>query len=122
MRRRATLERLWERYRLPILGGALFLLSALVTLLLLLARGGPPAAQAPQPAAAAPAETEPLLLSELILPDRQSPQEVESFRTPLKRWGDEQVRRFWVPLESVVKDILIKENDRRIRKLFEGIP
>jgi hypothetical protein len=32
------------------------------------------------------------------------------------------VKRFWVPLNEVVQEILRKENDRRVEKLFEGVP
>jgi hypothetical protein len=43
-------------------------------------------------------------------------------RSPLKRWSEEQVDRFWIPLKEIALDLVQRENDRRIEELFEGIP
>jgi hypothetical protein len=43
-------------------------------------------------------------------------------RPKLDRWRDEQVNRYWIPLEELALDLVRKENDRRIEALFEEIP
>ena len=43
-------------------------------------------------------------------------------RPKLERWGDEQVNRYWIPLEELALDLVRKENDRRIEMMFEEIP
>jgi hypothetical protein len=43
-------------------------------------------------------------------------------RPRLERWREEQVNRYWIPLEEIALDLVRRENDRRIEELFEGIP
>jgi hypothetical protein len=67
---------------------------------------------------------EPLSVQDLILPvplqgGRAAPY---LLRPKLDRWGDEQVNRYWIPLDELALDLVRKENDRRIELLFEEIP
>ncbi|MBN1524774.1 MAG: hypothetical protein JW904_09835 [Spirochaetales bacterium] len=43
------------------------------------------------------------------------------FRTPLPRWDDLLVSRFWIDPNEIGIDTLSKENDKNIRELFDGI-
>ncbi|UCF98970.1 MAG: hypothetical protein JSV89_05380 [Spirochaetaceae bacterium] len=43
-------------------------------------------------------------------------------RPKMDRWTEEQVKRYWIPLEEIAMDLIRRENDRRIEKLFEDIP
>ena len=43
-------------------------------------------------------------------------------RQRLERWSEQQVQRYWIPLEDIALDLVVKENDRRIESLFEDIP
>ena len=43
-------------------------------------------------------------------------------REPIDRWSDQQVQRYWIPLDKIAVDLIRKENDRRMRALFEGVP
>ena len=127
---------------------ALFLLSALVTLLILLSgrkqtgfeqaaeevpstsveqiigdfsASGGRAAQSPGSGSGA---AEALSVQDFILPREvkgDSP-EPHLLRPKLERWQEEQVNRYWVPLEDIARDLVRRENDRRIEKLFEDIP
>jgi hypothetical protein len=49
-------------------------------------------------------------------------QEPILLRPRLMRWREEQVGRYWIPLEDIAADIVRRENDRRIEELFEDIP
>lgn len=65
-----------------------------------------------------------LSVQDLILPMRVQKDSAEPYflRPKLDRWRDEQVNRYWIPLEELALDLVRKENDRRIEKLFEEIP
>ena len=65
-----------------------------------------------------------LSVQDLILPmPFQGDRTAQYFLRPkLDRWGDEQVNRYWIPLEELALDLVRKENDRRIEMLFEEIP
>jgi hypothetical protein len=65
-----------------------------------------------------------LSVQDLILPiPLQGDGGAQYFLRPkLDRWGDEQVNRYWIPLEELALDLVRKENDRRIEMLFEEIP
>jgi hypothetical protein len=111
---------------LLLAGAVLFALSMAVTLAVLLAagrRGGEPAVRPP---AAGRAETSPFRLRarDFILeePVEEPSPEIFFFRPPLPRWSEEQVKRYWVPLNDVVLEILRRENDRRVQRLFDGVP
>ena len=125
MRKRLWPEKLTPR-QLLIVGATLFVLSIMVTLAVLLGAGGWRPAPEPQPEAAA--RSEPALMRlrarDFILdePIEEPQPKIFFFRPPLARWSEEQVKRFWVPLNEVVQEILRKENDRRVEKLFEGVP
>jgi len=69
--------------------------------------------------------TEDLLsVQDLILPMSLQGHGVGQYflRPKLERWGDEQVNRYWIPLEELALDLVRKENDRRIEMMFEEIP
>jgi hypothetical protein len=65
-----------------------------------------------------------LSVQDLILPRRVQEDSAEPYllRPKLDRWRDEQVNRYWIPLEELALDLIRKENDRRIETLFEEIP
>jgi hypothetical protein len=65
-----------------------------------------------------------LSVQDLILPMRVQGDSAEPYllRPKLNRWRDEQVNRYWIPLEELALDLVRKENDRRIETLFEEIP
>ncbi len=125
MRQRLWPEKLTPR-QLLIVGATLFVLSIMVTLAVLLGTGLRRPAPEARPEAAAPAEPSPTRLRapDFILdePIEEPQPKIFFFRPPLARWSEEQVKRFWVPLNEVVQEILRKENDRRVEKLFEGVP
>jgi hypothetical protein len=104
----------------------LFVLSLLVTLAVLLAAGRQGSAPAAVRQSAPGAETRPALLRtrDFILeePVEEPQPEIFFFRPQFSRWTEEQVERFWVPLDEVLLEHLRRENDRRIEKLFEGVP
>ena len=125
----------------------LFLVSVLVTLIVLLygrngLEGGPdeqpaltsveqliddfsrPASGARQSAGAGTGGEHVLNVQDFILPQvvkGDSPEPI-LLRPRLKRWREEQVSRYWIPLEDIAADIVRRENDRRIEELFEDIP
>lgn len=125
MRKRLWPEQLTPR-QLLIAGAALFVLSVIVTLAVLLPAGGRRSEPAAEPEAAARGEPSPLKLRarDFILdePVEEPQPEIYFFRPPLARWSEEQVKRFWVPLNEVAQEILRQENDRRVEKIFEGVP
>ena len=43
-------------------------------------------------------------------------------RPRVSRWSDEQVNRYWIPLEEIALDLVGRENNRSIEQLFEEIP
>ena len=127
---------------------ALFLLSALVTLLILLAGRNPvepepevqevpigsveqiigdfsgSGAGAGEPVGIGTGGGEALSVQDFVLPRNvkgDSP-EPHLLRPRLERWREEQVNRYWIPLEDIAADLVRRENDRRIEKLFEDIP
>jgi len=125
----------------------LFLVSVLVTLIVLLSgrnglEGEPdeqppltsveqliddfsrPASGARQLAGAGTGGEHVLNVQDFILPQvvkGDSPEPI-LLRPRLKRWREEQVGRYWIPLEDIAADIVRRENDRRIEELFEDIP
>jgi hypothetical protein len=127
---------------------ALFVVSALVTLLILLSgrrgidavaeRENAPVTSVEQlledfSGSGAPAgQAAGMRLSAVEAPSVQDfilPQDVKGdspephlLRPRLERWGEEQVGRYWIPLEDIALDLLRRENDRRIEQLFEDIP
>lgn len=115
-----------RRWRPPILAG-LFLLSALVTFLVML-----PSMRRPATAAAEPRErpvgTEAIDLS-VSLPDFLLPEEsaaggqgIELFRRRFTSWSEEQVRRFWIPVREIARDVLERKNDEEVDALFQDLP
>jgi hypothetical protein len=125
LRKRLRLEELTPR-RLLLAGAALFGLSILVTLAVLLSAGGRSKASAPEPKAAPPVVTGSVRLAarDFILeePVEEPQPEIYFVRPQFSRWSEEQVERFWVPLDEVLLEHLRRENDARIEKLFEGVP
>jgi hypothetical protein len=116
LRRRLRLEALSPLQRI-LAGGGLFALSILITLAILLSGGR-------RPAPAPPAEQARLGLQDFLLADSPPPvqPDIFLFREPQARWTDEQLRRFWVPPEEVILEILVRENDRRIDRLLQEVP
>ena len=116
MRRRLRLEALSPLQRI-VAGGGLFVLSILITLAILLAGGR-------RPAPAQPAEQTRLGLQDFLLADSPPPvqPEIFLFRERQARWSEEQLRRFWIPPEKVILEILVRENDRRIDRLLQEVP
>ncbi len=101
----------------------LFILSALVTLAVL--SSGRSAAAREVPVSSIEQIIDDLLsVQDLILPMRVQEDRAELYllRPKLDRWQDEQVNRYWIPLEKLALDLVRKENDRRIEALFEEIP
>ena len=109
-----------------VLGIGLFLLSCLVTLLVLGARkgGGREEAQAAESGKTAPEEGVSLSWSDFIASYEQptAPSPPYLLREPLRSWSQEQVKRYWVPLDDIARQMIKKENDRRIEELFSAIP
>jgi len=127
---------------------ALFLLSALITLLILLSGRDkvdlePEAEEVPitsveqiigdfsgsgaesqQSIRLGSGVEDTLSVQDFILPRNvkgDSP-EPHLLRAKLERWQEEQVNRYWIPLADIASDLIRRENDRRIEKLFEDIP
>ena len=139
MRRRVTLERILPRSpetrRLVLAAVGLFFGSAAITLIILLAGGGTRGRAAEAPPELEPAVPQPVRvevgIGDLLLPDAlhhpiQEPALPGGppylLRAPMSRWAEEQVRRYWVPLEEIAIEELMQENDRRIEELFEEVP
>lgn len=130
MRRRPSLSEIFpariEARRAALIGAGFFLLAFLVTLIALLVGagrkpGGAPVKEQPQASAAA---ARALGIQDFILEfeEERTQPAIYPFRERMSRWTKEQVRRYWIPLEQVVLDIVSKENDRRIEELLKGIP
>jgi hypothetical protein len=47
---------------------------------------------------------------------------VHLFRERTPRWSEDQVRRFWVPVNEAVLRILRRENDRRTEEMLREVP
>jgi hypothetical protein len=138
LKRRPTLERILpenlDTRRLVLLGAGLFLGSAVVTLIILLAgSGGGGRAQREVPPTEALSSVQKgadIGVADLILPDEVGRVSGEPspagppylLRPPRSRWTEEQIKRYWVPLEQIAVDRIREENDRRIEELFEGVP
>ena len=143
----ASRARISERTGRIAIFAALFVLSVLITLLVL--RSGRNEVEAePVETTTAVSSVEQIIedFSESGAQTRQSygnvgtegalsaqdfilPQNVEGdspgpylLRPRLERWREEQVNRYWIPLEDIASDLVRRENDRRIEELFEGIP
>ena len=124
MRKKALPDYKWI---IPLLV-ALFSLSSLITLIILM-RGN---IREPIPAAAGgkpQSQSESSIRKGLTLndfqlqnPDQDRPSETYLLREKMERWSDEQVNKFWIPLDEIALDILMEENDRRIEDIFKDIP
>jgi len=122
LRKRLRLDQL-KPGQLALGLGGLFLLSVAVTLIVLLAAPrGRPRLEAGKPLEAeAP---EPLGVQDFLLENPEPPAlpRVFLYREPTPRWSEEQVRRYWVPVDKAVMDILKRENDSRMEQLFREVP
>jgi len=58
----------------------------------------------------------------LEAPEAPPQPRVHLFRERTPRWSEEQVRRFWVPVDEAVLRILRRENDRRTEELLREVP
>ncbi len=131
MRKRLRLEQLTPK-QLALGAAALFLLSVAVTLVVLVSspRRQPPAADSPPEAgpAAAPAAREQAVgrlgITDFILEAPEPPPQprIYLFRERLPRWTEQQVRRYWIPVNEAVLRILRRENDRRTEQLLREVP
>ena len=65
-----------------------------------------------------------LSVQDFILPQSvpEDTGELHLLRPRLERWGEQQVGRYWIPLEAIALELIERENDRRIEELFEDIP
>jgi hypothetical protein len=106
-----------------LLFAALFLVSGLVAWLVLAGRdsGTENAAAALQrPRTAAQPR---LYFHDFVVPQAESDlPEIYLWRRPAPRWDDEQVKRYWIPLEQITLEFLAAENARRIEELFAEVP
>jgi hypothetical protein len=124
-----------KRLRLEALGAAgLFLLSVAVTLAILVssprrrarAEEAPPLPEAGQ--AAGQVASQPAVgrlgITDFLLEAPEPPPQprIYLFREPLPRWTEQQVERYWVPVNEAVLRILQRENDRRIEELLREVP
>ncbi len=133
--------RLPEKTRRIAAFSALFILSVLVTLLVLLSgrsgvEGEPEGENVPASSVEQIIEDFSMrgtqvrqAESTLSVQDFMLPREVKGdssepylLRPRLERWGEEQVKRYWIPLEEIALDLVRRENDHRIEELFEDIP
>jgi hypothetical protein len=124
LRKKLRLEDLQPRHFL--LGAAgLFLLSVAVTLIILVSAGPRPASAAAPPAEARAAEPAVgrLGIQDFLLEAPEAPPRpgIHLFRERTPRWSEEQVRRFWVPVNEAVLRILRRENDRRTEDLLREV-
>jgi len=58
----------------------------------------------------------------LPLEDQLSSSSPYQLRPRMSRWNEEQVNRYWIPLQEIALDIVAKENDARIEEMFAEIP
>jgi len=58
----------------------------------------------------------------LEAPEAPAQPGIHLFRERTPRWSEEQVRRYWVPMDEAVLGILRLENDRRIEGLLQEVP
>jgi hypothetical protein len=125
LRKKLRLEDLQPRH-LALGAAGLFLLSVAVTLLILASAGPRPAPEAAPRAETRPAESAVgrLGIQDFLLEAPESPPRprVHLFRERTPRWSEEQVRRFWVPVNEAVLRILRRENDRRTEELLREVP
>ena len=124
MRKKALPDYKWI---IPLLV-ALFFLSSLITLFILMAGNMrepiPPAAGWKPHSQSESSIQKGLTLNDFQLqnPDQDQPAETYLLREQMERWSDEQVNKFWIPLDEIALDIIIEENDRRIEDIFKDIP
>jgi hypothetical protein len=137
-----------EKTKRIVAFSALFLVSALVTLIILLSgrsevapaqeeRSAPISSveqiiddfsgsgiQSRQTTGLGIGAEETLTVQDFMLPQnvKEDSPEHHLLRPKLERWREEQVGRYWIPLEDIALDLVRRENDRRIEKLFEEIP
>lgn len=125
MRKKLRLEDLQPRH-LALGAAGLFLLSVAVTLLILASARPRPGSDAAPPAETGPAEPAVgrLGIQDFLLEAPGAPPRprVHLFRERTPRWSEEQVRRFWVPVNEAVLRILRRENDRRTEELLREVP
>ena len=135
MRKKLRLEDLKPRH-LALGAAGLFLLSVAVTLLVMAASAGrrpaapdvPPAPLEAASAAAGRSAAEPLAgrlgIQDFLLEAPEAPPQprIHLFRERTPRWSEEQVRRFWLPVDEAVLRILRRENDRRTEELLREVP
>jgi hypothetical protein len=124
LRKRLRLEDL-RRPQLALGAAGLFLLSVAITLIVLLASPRREAAAPDEGQAAVPsAKAARLGVQDFLLEAPEAPAQpgIHLFRERTPRWSEEQVRRYWVPMDEAVLGILRLENDRRIEGLLQEVP
>ncbi len=116
-----------HRWIIPLLVG-LFFLSSLITFIILMRGTGQnqiPAAVTWKPQYKSETSIQKgLTLNDFQLenPNQDKPAEIYLLREQMEKWGDEQVNRFWIPLDEIALNIIMEENDRRIEDIFKDIP
>jgi hypothetical protein len=126
LRKRLRLEDLKPR-QLALGAAGLFLLSVAATLIVLAAS---PRRELPaeEPAPAARPAEEPIAgrlgIKDFLLeaPEPPAQPRIHLFRERTPRWSEEQVRRYWIPVNEAVLRILRRENDRRTEELLREVP
>jgi len=127
LRKKLRLEDLKPRH-LALGAAGLFLLSVAITLIILAASAGRRRAPPGLSPVAAPSAAEPqagrLGIQDFLLEAPEAPPQprIHLFRERTPRWSEEQVRRFWVPVDEAVLRILRQENDRRTEELLREVP
>jgi hypothetical protein len=127
LRKRLRLEELTPR-QLALGAGGLFLVSVAVTLIILAAspRREPPAADARADGGRQALETPVgrLGIEDFLLEAPEPPPQprIHLFRESTPRWSEEQVRRYWIPVNEAVLRILRRENDRRTEEMLREVP
>jgi len=132
---RSVLEKfsaLPERRKMIVVFSCLFIISAVTTLAVILSAdrsaesallpddGGQRQAQAP---VVSRLDGEIGSLDFMLpLEDQLSSSSPYQLRPRMSRWNEEQVNRYWIPLQEIALDIVAKENDARIEEMFAEIP
>jgi hypothetical protein len=108
-----------------LLFAALFLLSGLLSWLVLAGKDRGAADIGSEAAQPRPRSDEPpkLYFHDFILGQPENALgEIYLWRSRTPRWDEEQVGRYWIPLQEITLEILARESDERIGELFAEVP
>ena len=108
--------------RLIIVGASAFVFSVALTILILGVSGRRgQSSDVETPLAMEPGKLSP---SDFVLPQQGSADVADDFvpyRDRLQRWEEDQVQRYWVDVEEIVREILEEESDRAIEALLNTV-